>query len=314
MNVGTFSSTPSVIVQAISPFFQVPLEWLNSLGGPPAKIDLPWPLLALTCQEAGPDGKSVYNIDLVFLSIFGRALAGSYAVRKAKPNISLFHSYVLSVLTAFGGGVLGGMLCGDPPIPCANDMPIFASLVAWWAINFFPADLFCAFYASTLGQMFGKTIDGMARYRQIFNQLHKAASKFKRTPYYPNPVAGPLIIGTISACGGAFMPFDKGINALENGPFFPWRSAFLAALTFYFTTVDTYVSPVVLHYVDVDTIRAGVTGGLILVDIVILFFPKLDPFPVWEAAVRLFISGGEEKTLPMGGATPPKVDPSKKKQ
>lgn len=46
-------------------------------------------------------------------------------------------------------------------------------------------------------------------------------------------------------------------------------------------------SPVVLHYVDVDTIRAGVTGGLILVDIVILFFPKLDPFPVWEAVLPL---------------------------
>eukprot|EP00961_Rhodomonas_salina_P184818 2495165-Rhodomonas_salina.1 len=277
MNVGTFSSTPSVIVQAISPFFQVPLEWLNSLGGPPAKIDLPWPLLALTCQEAGPDGKSVYNIDLVFLSIFGRALAGSYAVRKAKPNISLFHSYVLSVLTAFGGGVLGGMLCGDPPIPCANDMPIFASLVAWWAINFFPADLFCAFYASTLGQVasppanparmeccllgalshkclhalppnFCRCLErrstgwrGIDKYSTSCTRLPPSSSALPTTPTLsqvaipPSATAtlclfltwlgvrpGPLIIGTISACGGAFMPFDKGINALENGPFFPW--------------------------------------------------------------------------------------------
>ncbi len=135
-------------------------------------------------------------------------------------------------------------------------------------------------------QIVGKTLDGMGRYRQIFIQMHRAVSKCKRTPFYPNPVAGPLIVGTITACGGIFMPFDKGVNALENGPHFPWRSALTCAVIYYLTTVDTYVSPVVLHYVDVDTILALTTSFLILVDIVSLFVPEsFSPFLIPETVI-----------------------------
>jgi len=313
INSGVFSATPSVVVQAVSPFFQYPLELLNSLGGPPApKFNLPWWLLALTCQEEGSDGKAVYNVDLVFLSIFGRAMAGSFAVRKARPNISLFHSYIMSLCVAFGGGILGGMLNGDPPIPVANDMPFFALTVSWWAMNFFPFDLFCSFYESVPGQIIGKALDGMSRYRQVFNQLHKAAGKFKRTPYYPNPVAGPILVGAISACGGLFMPFDKGVSALENGPHFPWRSALACAVIYYLATVDSYVSPVVLHYADVDTIRAATTSFLILVDIFSVFVPdnKFSPWAIHETIMRFFISGGEKTTAPVPSAQA--VDKDKK--
>lgn len=51
------------------------------------------------------------------------------------------------------------------------------------------------------------------------------------------PLFGPIICGTIGGCGGAFLPFNIGLDPLKNGMPPPVYSAFVGA-TFYhlFTT------------------------------------------------------------------------------
>ncbi len=34
---------------------------------------------------------------------------------------------------------------------------------------------------------------------------------------YGPPLWGPVLLGTISGCGGLFLPFDKGLSALKDG-------------------------------------------------------------------------------------------------
>ncbi len=36
-------------------------------------------------------------------------------------------------------------------------------------------------------------------------------------PYYPIPLVGPILIGTLSGCMGAFMPPDRGISFIQAG-------------------------------------------------------------------------------------------------
>jgi hypothetical protein len=57
------------------------------------------------------------------------------------------------------------------------------------------------------------------------------------------PVFGPIICGTIGGCGGAFLPFNKGLDPIkDNGLEPPMFSAFIAAVFFhFFTTFATHI-------------------------------------------------------------------------
>lgn len=58
------------------------------------------------------------------------------------------------------------------------------------------------------------------------------------------PVFGPIICGTIGGCGGAFLPFNKGLDPIkDSGLEPPMFSAFVAAVFFHlFTTLATHVT------------------------------------------------------------------------
>lgn len=55
------------------------------------------------------------------------------------------------------------------------------------------------------------------------------------------PFFGPIFCGSIAGCGGAFLPFDKGLSPLEKGLAPNMWSAFVAA-TFYHIVVSTPLS------------------------------------------------------------------------
>ena len=57
------------------------------------------------------------------------------------------------------------------------------------------------------------------------------------------PIFGPIFCGTIGGCGGAFLPFNKGLDPIKNeGLAPPMLSAFLGATFFHlFTTFATDV-------------------------------------------------------------------------
>jgi uncharacterized membrane protein YeaQ/YmgE (transglycosylase-associated protein family) len=50
------------------------------------------------------------------------------------------------------------------------------------------------------------------------------------------PVFGPIICGTIGGCGGAFLPFDKGLDPIKNGLPPPVFTAFIGATFFHLFT------------------------------------------------------------------------------
>lgn len=67
--------------------------------------------------------------------------------------------------------------------------------------------------------------------------VNLAVTALSPSKYYNIPITGPIITGTITGCGGLFLPFDKGLTPIFNGT--PWalQSAFLTAF-FYHTIVN----------------------------------------------------------------------------
>ncbi len=47
--------------------------------------------------------------------------------------------------------------------------------------------------------------------------VNVAAHIIPAGPHYPIPLWGPVLIGTISGCGGLFLPLDRGLSALKGG-------------------------------------------------------------------------------------------------
>jgi hypothetical protein len=56
-----------------------------------------------------------------------------------------------------------------------------------------------------------------------------AAGKAIAPSEFDFPVFGPIFCGTIGGCGGAFLPFNKGLDPIKAGLAQPMLSAFIAA-------------------------------------------------------------------------------------
>jgi hypothetical protein len=58
------------------------------------------------------------------------------------------------------------------------------------------------------------------------------------------PIFGPIFCGSIAGCGGAFLPFNKGLDPIKAGLAQPMLSAFIAATALHLflnTSVSTGV-------------------------------------------------------------------------
>ena len=76
--------------------------------------------------------------NLTTLPSGANALAGSLRVSEmnaGKPRMYWLHSFLLVLITSFGGGWVAPWLIGKPSIPVANDVVIPLTLVIWYLIH-----------------------------------------------------------------------------------------------------------------------------------------------------------------------------------
>lgn len=137
------------------------------------------------------------------LQAFWMAIQGSLAVRNGinkEKKIPWFHAFVLSVIAGYGGGLLGFIWMGKPSSMLSNDLNIGACIIAYIIVNVLPFDIgykVCntlpiVLITTAFAQMFRST--AIARFIRV------CYSEFKDTPspYYPIPVFGPILYGTVS--------------------------------------------------------------------------------------------------------------------
>lgn len=135
---------------------------------------------------------------------FWMAVQGAMIVRNgpnATKRLHWFHAFSLSVLFGFAGGLMGFVWMGKPSSMLSNDLSMGSCILAFVIVNYTPMDLgfkllntlpFCI-VTTMYAQLFRAT--GMMRFIAVcFNEF-----KHKPSSYYPIPVFGPIIYGTVRA-------------------------------------------------------------------------------------------------------------------
>ena len=165
-------------------------------------------------------GQTPYSKEMQALAM---SIQGALAVRRG-PNkdkkMNKFHAFALTTVIGFGGGWFGFLWMGKPtPMITNGDVNVIACVIAYILVNHTPFDigfkivtlLPVKLVITSLGQLFRSL--GMMRF------ITTAFNEVSPSPYYPIPVIGPVLYGTLLGNWGGF--FLKGFNGhLQNG--IPW--------------------------------------------------------------------------------------------
>ncbi|CAM9633065.1 unnamed protein product [Choristocarpus tenellus] len=180
----------------------------------------------------------------VCLSAF--ALLGAAKVRKVVKasggQMFWAQSLVLTFMVGFGGGILAPFLLGKPPVIFTNDLLVPLVTVAWFLVNLTEGVIFRVLGTPVINQVM-LVLGECFRANAMCGVVLAANKVISASKYYPIPLWGPILLGTIGACGGMFLPLDKGLQGLKNGAPWPMQSAFYGSMFFHLTVHDPNVGP-----------------------------------------------------------------------
>lgn len=152
------------------------------------------------------------------------------------------HSYkfVSLLLKCNGGGILVPILINAIPVTLAIDayaIAIFSSFL----LHIYVPMLRDVLNLSPIFKTSAIVLFEIMR-ASVVVKLTAAAGKAIPPSEFSFPMFGPIFCGTIAGCGGAFMPFNKGLDPIKDaGLAQPMLSAFIAA-TFYHLFTNTSLS------------------------------------------------------------------------
>lgn len=154
---------------------------------------------------------------------------------KAQPQpVYWLYSLVMSYLSAFGGGTVAPVLIGRPSFVLNNDFAIFACICVWYVVNHLNGTVL---FNHPVVKMFWLLMLAIFRANAATNMVTVASGIFTPTKYYPIPILGPIVVGTLLGCLGQFLPFDKGLSPIKNNTPWPVQAAFLTS-TFYHLMIN----------------------------------------------------------------------------
>ena len=173
---------------------------------------------------------------------FFMALQGVMKVRDG-PNksgkMNWFHAFLQGVVLSYGGGLFTPLWMGRPTPMLSNDLCMASCIIAYVLVNCLPfkigykmSSLFPMRLVTTMGAQLFRTI-GMLNFVKI------AYEAFKDSPstYYPIPVFGPIVYGTILGNMGSF--FTLGFEGhLKGGIPLPFQNGLFLTTIYHFIVHD----------------------------------------------------------------------------
>ena len=170
--------------------------------------------------------------------LVANAINASVGIYDANSGKKLYwlHSYILVVITAYGGGLIAPCLIGKPSTAIGNDLCVPIALVAWYLVHYIPGVY--NLVTTTFVKAIWVTLLGLYRTHTVCNIVKLATATLAPGPYYPIPLVGPILVGTILGCAGLFLPADKGLSSIFNGTPWPIQGAFLTATTYQLLVID----------------------------------------------------------------------------
>ena len=196
--------------------------------------------------------------------VFGRASWTANAMWKkaggTAPETKRLHHFVTMVVAGYGGGCLCPILLGDggAPAPLTNDTIPAMSLLAW--VLFFRTSFFGWLYNLRPVKLCAIVLESMFKAGLIVKMSAKAHAAL-------GSLAGPLVIGTVAGCGGAFTSSAdlSALAALPSGVVEAfWASVFVnlgAWPSTYLATLGVS-TPAFLGELSERTIQTALTASL----------------------------------------------------
>ena len=195
--------------------------------------------------------------------VFGRASWTCNAMWKkagcTAPAAKHLHHFVTMIVAGYGGGILCPILLGDggAPAPLTNDTIPAMCLLAW--VLFFRTN-FGALYNRIPVKLCAIAAESMFKAGLIVKMSAKAHAAL-------GSLAGPLVIGTVAGCGGAFTSSAdlSALAALPSGVVEAfWASVFVnlgAWPTTYLAALGVQ-TPTFLSELSERTIQTALTASL----------------------------------------------------
>jgi hypothetical protein len=158
------------------------------------------------------------------MQAFWMAVQGAMMVRNSMNKdhkMAWFHAFALSVLAGFAGGWFGFVLMAKPTSMFYNDLNMASCILAFILVNYTPFDIGYKILNTLPLTIITVSWAQLFRSLGLMRFIDVCYDSFKHIPseYYPIPVFGPIMYGTLLGNMGGFIM--KGLDGhFVNG--MPW--------------------------------------------------------------------------------------------
>uniref|UniRef100_A0A7S2S6J3 Uncharacterized protein n=1 Tax=Eucampia antarctica TaxID=49252 RepID=A0A7S2S6J3_9STRA len=142
--------------------------------------------------------------------------------------------FVAMMMACTGGGIIVPIFLNIVPVPLANDSYPIAILISFLLHLYFPILREVVGLSGIVKALLVVLYEALRALVVI--KLTYAAGTIIPASCFSFPVFGPIICGAIAGCGGAFLPFNKGLDPIKNGLAAPMVTALMASTCFHLFT------------------------------------------------------------------------------
>lgn len=151
---------------------------------------------------------------------------GSKVFSTITENVTSYR-FISMILTCTGGGILTPIFINSIPVPLANDAYPIAIMISYAIHSYFPI-LRDVMQLSSIMKATVVILYEVMRASVVLKFTVVTGSTIAPS-LFSFPLFGPIMCGTISGCGGAFLPLNKGLEPIKSGLLPPMMTAFIGS-------------------------------------------------------------------------------------
>ena len=179
----------------------------------------------------------------------------------------MLYQYVSMILQCTGGGIIVPLLINSIPVPIGQDSYIIIISISFVLHYYFPILRDVAQQSAILYCSMIVMYEILRAY--VVVKFIVLANTTIPPSEFTIPVFGPIICGTIAGCGAAFVPFNKGLDAIRQSLTPPVISAGVGSIFYH----------IIVHMTSVLQPRAPAKGQVLLAIFFIAYHISITNFP-----------------------------------
>lgn len=173
----------------------------------------------------------MHTIEIKYMCMFGYTFLHGHKLFSKMGNAATSFKFVSFIMACTGGGILVPIFINSVPVPLAEDAYPIAMLVSYLIHDNFPVVREVLHLSNLVKVLFVILYETLRA--GVVMKMTTAAAVAIAPSTFSFPLFGPIMCGTISGCGGMFLPLNKGLEPLKKGLALPMVTAFIGATSFH---------------------------------------------------------------------------------